>query len=59
MGDFGSGKMSGTMLAMGRLKGRTGLAVLSLFLSFAAPAFAEEAISDEAKLYFRNGVDLI
>jgi len=49
----------GAMLAMGRLKGRAGLAVLSLMLSFATPAFAEDAISEEAKLYFRNGVDLI
>jgi hypothetical protein len=59
MGADGSGKMNRTMLAMGRSKGRAGLAVLSLFLSFATPAFAEEAISEEAKLYFRNGVDLI
>jgi hypothetical protein len=47
------------MLAMGRSKGRVGLAVLALVLSFSAPAFAEDAISEEAKLYFRNGVDLI
>lgn len=47
------------MLAMGRSKGRAALALISLMLSFATPAFAEDAISEEAKLYFRNGVDLI
>lgn len=47
------------MLAMGRSKGRVGLALLSLMLSLATPALAEEPISEEAKLYFRNGVDLI
>jgi hypothetical protein len=51
--------MTSTMLATGRSKGRVGLAILALVLSFATPAFAEEAISEEAKLYFRNGVDLI
>ena len=34
-------------------------AVLALLLGVARPAGAEEAISEEAKLYFRNGVELI
>jgi hypothetical protein len=34
-------------------------AVLALTLGVASPAAAEDAISEEAKLYFRNGVELI
>jgi hypothetical protein len=34
-------------------------AVLSLALGLTRPAAAEDAISEEAKLYFRNGVELI
>src|SRR3954453_16997389 len=39
------------------LKGWSALACLSLLV--ATPAYADEKISEEAKLYFQNGVELI
>lgn len=40
------------------MRGLCGSALLALLLC-AAPAFADDAISEEAKLYFKNGVELI
>jgi hypothetical protein len=41
-----------------RVRGSCGSALLALLL-WAAPASADDAISEEAKLYFKNGVELI